>query len=513
MKNILKMNKIVKSFYGVEVLHGVDLELYSGEVLALIGENGAGKSTMMKILMGIEQPDSGSIELFGKETEISSPSKALHSGVAMIHQELHPILDMTVAENMYIGREVRKFGVVNMKLQEKMTSEQLDKMELNISPSMRMGDLSVSEIQMVEIAKAVSYGSKILIMDEPTSAITEEEVHQLFKIIEKLKNAGIGIIYISHKLDELPIIADRVQILRDGNFVHAQIMEEITRQDMIKYMVGREITEVYPKCDNEITDVVLEVKNLTRKGEFNNISFCLHRGEKLGIAGLVGAGRTELVTTIFGDRHIHSGEIYLNGERLKLRHPIDAIRKKIALVTEDRKLFGLNLLASVKDNIMMCIDKRESTLGFLNNRRANELSDIMIDKFHIKVTSRDQVVSNLSGGNQQKVVLGKWLLTEPDIIIFDEPTRGIDVGAKAEIYNLINNLVMQGKSVIIISSEMPELISLSDRIIVMSEGELMGELFSKEATQEMVMSLAAHNSKIRHKQHNNEQIIDGGGNE
>ncbi len=417
MENILKMNNIVKSFCGVEVLHDVDLELYSGEVLALIGENGAGKSTMMKILMGIEQPDSGSIELFGKETEIGSPAKALQSGIAMIHQELNPILDMTVAENMYIGREARKFCVVNMKLQEKMTSEQLDKMELDISPSMRMGDLSVSEIQMVEIAKAVSYGSKILIMDEPTSAITEEEVHQLFKIIGKLKNAGIGIIYISHKLDELSIIADRVQVLRDGDLIKVQMMKEMSRQDMIKYMVGREITEVYPKCQNEIGDVVLEVKNLTRNGEFNDISFNLHKGEKLGIAGLVGAGRTELVTTLFGDRQIHSGEIYVNGEGLKLRHPIDAIRNKIALVTEDRKMFGLNLLGSVKDNMMMCIDNRESAFGFLKKNRANELSDLMIDKLCIKVTSRDQVVSNLSGGNQQKVVLGKWLLTEPDIII------------------------------------------------------------------------------------------------
>jgi len=492
MNNILKMKNIKKSYSGVEVLHGVDLELNEGEVLALVGENGAGKSTMMKILMGITKPDSGTIVLFDKKVNIPNPARALHMGIAMIHQELYPIPEMTIAENLFLGREFSKIGFVNSKKQERETIQWLRKMGIDILPSRKMKDLSISETQMVEIAKALSYGSKILIMDEPTSAITESEIMKLFDAIKILKSEGIGIIYISHKLDELPQIADRVEVLRDGNLITVENMSDISKQDIIRHMVNREINEIYPTCKNRIGEVVLEVKNLKRKGEFEDISFDLRKGEKLGIAGLMGAGRTEIVSTLFGDRKPDSGEIYIFGEKAKINKPSQGIKRRMAFVTEDRKLLGLNLMGTTKDNIVTCIEKRESFLGFLNDRKTSAIADKMIKQLDIKVMSRSQLVENLSGGNQQKVVLAKWLLTNPDIIIFDEPTRGIDVGAKTEIYNLMNELVMEGKAVIVISSEMPELIGIADRIIVMSQGRLSGILNKDEFSQEKIMHMAAH---------------------
>lgn len=491
MTEILNMKGIVKSFSGVEVLHGVDLTLYSGEVLALIGENGAGKSTLMKILMGIEQPQSGHIYLNGEKTVIQNPAKALSNGIAMIHQELNPIPEMTIAENLYLGREINKFGFVNMAKQEQLTREWLQKLQLTFSPSTRMKELSVSETQMVEIAKAISYNSRILIMDEPTSAITESEVNQLFNIIKMLREDGIGIIYISHKLDELPNIADRVQVLRDGHVVSVTPMHQTSRQDMVRDMVGREIPSIYPRCNNKIGDTVLEVRNLTRTGEFENINFNLRSGEKLGIAGLMGAGRTELVCTLFGERQATSGDIFIKGKKINPKLPIAAMKMKMALVPEDRKLMGLNLLMTVEENTTMCIDRKEQRFGFLRNKRNQELTDQMIDKLSIKVNSRNHVVENLSGGNQQKVVLAKWLLTNPDIFLFDEPTRGIDVRTKADIFELINNLVMEGKAVIIISSEMSELIEMADRVLVMCEGKIAGEVSGVDITQENIMALAS----------------------
>jgi ABC-type sugar transport system ATPase subunit len=498
MKPMLSMHNIHKSFSGVEVLHSVDLDLNAGEVLALIGENGAGKSTLMKILMGIEIPDSGNIILRGESVTITHTAQALKLGIAMIHQELYPIPEMTIAENLFLGREFATFGFVDMKKQERETVKWLQKMDLDISPKTKMKDLRISETQIVEIAKALSYGSQIVIMDEPTSAITTSEINKLFEVIKLLKAEMIAVIYISHKLEELPIIADRVQVLRDGQSITTRNISDLSIDDMIRYMVNREISNVYPRCENTIGEPVMEVRSLSRKGEFEDVSFELRRGEKLGIAGLMGAGRTEIVGTIFGDRRAHRGDVYLHGKKLNATKPSDAISRKVALITEDRKLLGLNLMGTTKDNISACIDKRESIAGFINERKTNGFVDQMIAQLSIKVTSRNQIVENLSGGNQQKVVLAKWLLTEPEIFIFDEPTRGIDVGAKSEIYNLINDLVIQGKSAIIISSEMPELIGISDRIIVMSQGRLKGELPREKFSQEAIMQLAAHSEENHH---------------
>lgn len=502
MNEILQMKGISKSFSGVEVLHAVDLVLNDGEVLALVGENGAGKSTLMKILMGIEQPNSGEIFLKGEKVEIDSPARALALGIAMIHQELSPIPEMTIEENMYIGREINHLGFVDSRKQAKMTEEWLDKLNLKFLPWTKMQDLSISQTQMVEIAKAISYSSKILIMDEPTSAITENEVKQLFAIINLLKKDGISIIYISHKLHELPHIADRVQVMRDGNIISVDAMSQKSEKDIVRDMVGREISTIYPKCNNKIGRPVLEVKDLSKEGEFKDVSFTLHAGEKLGIAGLMGAGRTELVSVIFGATRPDSGEIWIDGENKPLKKTADAIKRKVALVPEDRKLMGLNLVMNVQENVTMCIDRGIAKFGLLNDREGQTLAAGMVKNLSIKIQSLKQEVENLSGGNQQKVVLAKWLLTKPNILLFDEPTRGIDVGAKAEIFELINALVMEGKAAIIISSEMQELVGVADRVLVMCEGDLTGELSGAEITQENIMALASPKNKngIKEKQ-------------
>lgn len=491
MNEILQMRNICKSFSGVEVLHSVDLNLYEGEALALVGENGAGKSTLMKILMGIEQPNSGEIFLRGEKVRIENPAIALGLGIAMIHQELSPIPEMTIEENMFIGREINRFGFVNSRKQAQQTGEWLDKLNLRISPLTKMLDLSISQTQMVEIAKAISYNSKILIMDEPTSAITEKEVMHLFEIINLLKKEGITIIYISHKLHELPHIADRVEVMRDGNIISVSQMTEKSEKDIVRDMIGREISTIYPKCNNKIKGPVLEVKNLSKEGEFKNISFTLYAGEKLGIAGLMGAGRTELISTIFGANRADNGEIWIEGELLPLKKTSDAINRKIALVPEDRKLMGLNLVMNVQENSTMCVDKHIAKFGFLDEKMGQSLATKMVNKLSIRIQSLKQEVEHLSGGNQQKVVLAKWLLTEPNILLFDEPTRGIDVGAKAEIFELINSLVMEGKAALIISSEMQELIGIADRVLVMCEGKITGGLEGKEITQENIMALAS----------------------
>jgi len=491
MKQILGMRNIVKSFSGVEVLHSVDLQLFEGEVLALVGENGAGKSTLMRILMGIEQPNSGEIQINGDIVKIDSPAKALHLGIAMIHQELAPIPEMTVEENMFIGREINKFGFVNTREQAKKTREWLAKLNIDISPLVKMEELSISKMQIVEIAKAISYDSRILIMDEPTSAITENEVMQLFELINLLKKNGVSMIYISHKLHELPYIADRVQVMRDGHIISVSKMDEMDEKKIMRDMVGREISTIYPKCKNTIRDTVLEVSELTKEGEFDHVSFKLHAGEKLGIAGLMGAGRTELISAIFGANKADSGSILVKGKKLQLRHTSDAIKQNIALVPEDRKLMGLNLMMNVAENITMCIDKNIAKYGFLDARKGENLARTMVDKLSIRVHSLKQAVGNLSGGNQQKVVLAKWLLTEPEILLFDEPTRGIDVGAKVDIFELINQQVLQGKAALIISSEMQELVGVADRVLVMCEGRITGELKGKEITQENIMTLAS----------------------
>ncbi len=495
MEQLLDMQNISKSFGTNRVLQNVRFDLNSGEVHALIGENGAGKSTLMKILMGIYTADSGNIKIFGKDTVFSGPSQALNAGVAMIHQELNPILDMSVAENIFMGKEKRKGVFADKKGQEKEAAKYLEMLGVHISPSKLMRTLDVSQMQMVEIAKTLSYGARIIIMDEPTSAITDSEVERLFQNIEKLKRQGIGIIYISHKMDELFKIADRITVLRDGQYVLTSGINDITPQQLIRSMVGREINEIYPEHKSSAGQVLLSVRHAGRKGEFKDISFDLHSGEKLGIAGLMGAGRTELVMALFGATKLNEGEVEVEGKPVELKSPADAIRHRIALVTEDRKFYGLNLMASVEDNIVSVIEKKISRGGFYNKRKGKRCAEEMINKLNIKVTSPKQLTGNLSGGNQQKVVLAKWLLNDPDIIIFDEPTRGIDVGAKAEIYKIIEDLACDGKGIIVISSEMPELIGLSHRMIVLHEGEMTGTLERDELIQENIMTLASGNRK------------------
>lgn len=491
MKTILQLRNVVKSFSGVEVLHSVNFELEEKQVHGLIGENGAGKSTLMKILMGEHRADSGIILLDGKEVGINSSAKALDVGIAMIQQELSPIPHMTIAENIFLGRYPSRFGVVNKKRLYKLTSDLFNSLDLKFDPDMYMSNLSISEIQMIEIAKAVSYGSRIVIMDEPTSAITEVEVVKLYNIIALLKEKGVSIVYITHKIDELFHIADFVTVLRDGIVAGSGKINEVNKHNLITMMVGREITEIFPKVSHEKGEVLLSVKGLERKNEFADISFDLHEGEILGIAGLMGAGRTEIATAIFGERKLQKGTLIVGGKTVPIHNTTDAVKQKMALVSEDRKQYGVNLIGSVQDNILMVVQKKISTFGIVKNHKSNEMANSMVKSLSIKVTSIHQRMNALSGGNQQKVVLAKWLLNKPDIIILDDPTRGIDVGSKTEIYKLINELAYEGVAIIFISSEMPEIIGMCDRVIVLHRGKIKGELLNNEITQEKIMTLAS----------------------
>lgn len=491
MDQYLSMTNISKSFSQVQVLYGMNLDVREGEIHALIGENGAGKSTLMKILIGVYSCDGGEIKIKGQKMTFHSPRDSFAAGISMIHQELLPILDMTVAENIFVGKEIRKFGIVNKEEQNRRASEMLKALGVDIAPDRMMRTLSISEMQMVEIAKNISFGAKLVIMDEPTSAITESEVEKLFKAIRLMKSKGISVIYISHRLEELFEISDRITVLRDGHHIATMNTKETDKDTLISMMVGRQITDVYPESTNVPGEVCLEVKNLSRKGDFENVSFALKKGERLGIAGLMGSGRSELVQTIFGERKATSGTITLSGKQVSIKRPGDAIKHKIALITEDRKKFGLNLLATSRDNLTSIIEPDLCNKGFFDGRKANSKAIEMIDRLNIKVSSPKQIVGSLSGGNQQKIVLGKWLLCDIDIFIFDEPTRGIDVGAKNEIYKLINQLAAQDKGIIIISSEMPELMGLSDRVVVLHEGRLQGELEKDQITQENIMRLAS----------------------
>ena len=492
MGTFLQMHGIRKSFNGNEVLHSVDFEVREGEVHALIGENGAGKSTLMKILMGVYPSDSGSVMIDGVKTNFHSPKDSADAGIAMVSQELCPILDMTVAENIFVGKEICRNGFVCKKKQNERAREILATLGMTFPPDTLMRCLSISEMQMVEIAKNVSFGARIVIMDEPTSAITEKEVDRLFSVIRMLREQGISIVYISHRLEELFQISDRITVLRDGNMIATVDACGTTQEALISMMVGREISNIYPVATNvPKDDVCLSVEGLSRKGEFEDISFSLHKGERLGIAGLIGAGRSELVQTIFGERLPDKGRMMLNGREIHIKSPADAIKLKIALITEDRKKYGLNLIGTVQDNLTSIIEDSLCHYGFFDNQESMRQASRMVSDLNIKVRSMKQLVGSLSGGNQQKIVLGKWLLSDIDIFIFDEPTRGIDVGAKNEIYKLINRLASEDKGVIIISSEMPELIGLSDRIMVLHEGRLSGELSGDDISQENIMKLAS----------------------
>lgn len=492
-KSLLKLEQVSKYFPGVMALDHVDLEVFSGEVHVLMGENGAGKSTLMKIVDGIYKPDEGEIYLYEQSVKIQSPIDAIKRGIAMIHQELNPVPEMTVAENIFLGREFGS-GVFLSRHQMNENAEKLmQRIGIHISPQTKMKELTVAQMQMVEIAKAVSLNARILIMDEPTSAISEREVEVLFQLIRRFKENGVGVIYISHKMDEIFQIADRITVMRDGKTIGTYNAAELNTDSLIALMVGRELTNIYPeKKEIAYGEVLLEVENLCSKNCFENISLKVRRGEILGIAGLMGAGRSETAETLFGIRKKTKGTVKICGTEREIRHPKDAIRAGVALVTENRKRTGLNLKSTVKkDMSILTLDQYCKWGQFLIPSKEKKAVMEQIHKLKIKTPSIDQKIKNLSGGNQQKVILARWLLKNPDILILDEPTRGIDVGAKYEIYTMIQDIAAAGKAVIMISSEMPEIIGVCDRVVVMHEGKITGCLEKNEMTQEKIMQLAA----------------------
>ncbi|MEF2964258.1 sugar ABC transporter ATP-binding protein [Paenibacillus sp. M1] len=497
-KYALEMRGISKEFPGVKALDGVTLQVRPGTVHALMGENGAGKSTLMKCLFGIYKPDGGEIYLNGQKAEINNSSDALALGVSMIHQELHPVPFRSVMENIWLGRfPVMGFGPLKFVDHKKMyrdTEELFKQLDIDINPETIVGKLSVSKIQSIEIAKAVSFHSQIIVMDEPTSSLTSVEVEHLFRIINDLKKRGVSIIYISHKMEEILRISDDVTIMRDGKKIGTWPASEMTTDLIISKMVGRDLTQRFPDRHNVPDGVILKVDNLTSSNpkSFKNISFELRKGEILGVGGLVGAQRTELIEALFGLREIAGGSIEINGKKVKIKSAGDAKRHGLALLTEERRTTGIFPVLSVHENAAIAnIERYVQPYLLLNNRRKKEEANKMVEKLRTKTPSPKTLIMNLSGGNQQKVLLARWLLTEPEILLLDEPTRGIDVGAKYEIYSIIADLAAQGKSIIMISSEMPELLGMSDRVMVMSEGRLTGILDGDKATEEEVMRLAA----------------------
>ena len=490
---LMEVDGVRKEFPGVLALDNISFKLKRGTVHALMGENGAGKSTLMKIIAGIYHPDAGEIRLNGRKVQLDSPLAALENGIAMIHQELNLMNYMTVAENIWIRREPRNaLGFIKHNEMRLMTEALFKRLRIDIDPEAEVGDLSVANRQMVEIDKAVSYASDILIMDEPTSALTEREVEHLFEIIRSLRDQGIGIIYITHKMSELFRIADEVSVFRDGRYIGTHASADVTRDDIIRMMVGREITQLFPKEEVPIGEVVLSVKNLGLKGIFHEISFDVRAGEILGIAGLVGSGRSNVAEALFGVTPATSGGIEINGRPIVIDSPKKAIRNGMAFLTEDRKETGCFLVLGVQDNMQVAVLQENFVHGGLVAEGALRAACVgMGEKLRVKTPSMYERIENLSGGNQQKVLIGRWLLTNPKILILDEPTRGIDVGAKAEIHRLVTQLVRQGVAVIMISSEMPEILGMSDRIMVMHEGRVTGFLKREEADQVKIMDLAS----------------------
>ena len=489
--DILIMENISKSFPGVKALSNVNLTVHKGTIHALMGENGAGKSTLMKILDGIYAPDSGQITFQGKAVTVDSTHTALKLGISMIHQELSPIPYMTVAENIFLGREpLGRFGLIDRRKLNADTKALLTRLEININPTSLMKDLSVANTQMVEIGKAISYDASLIIMDEPTSAITEREVAHLFSMIRSLKAKGVTIIYITHKMDEVFQIADNITVLRDGKHVATVPATQTNKVRLITMMVGRELTEMFPKEVASIGEVVLSVHDLTREGIIEDVSFDLRRGEILGIAGLMGAGRTTVIESIFGIHKLDAGEVIIKGKKTQINSPADAIRNGLALLTEDRKLTGIMGVLPVRDNMMIASLPNYEKRGFLDQRLIETTYKQEKSRLDIKSPNMHQLIKLLSGGNQQKVLVSRWLLTSPDILILDEPTRGIDVGAKAEIHRLMSKLAQEGKAIIMISSELPEILGMSDRILVMHEGKVGGIFERKDASQEAIMQAA-----------------------
>ncbi len=497
---LLKMQGVSKHFPGVLARSNISFDLFPGEVHCLIGENGAGKSTLIKILSGVYTKDTGEIFIEGRPIEIDSPRKAQNYGIATIYQEFNLIPYLTVAENIFLGHELVKgyLGRINWKQLYKKAAKVLNQAGVKISPKVKVSSLSVAQQQMVEIAKALSMGGKIIVMDEPTSALTDMEIHELFRVIRTLKNRGTGIIYISHRLEELFEIADRITVLRDGEHMATfDDVKAVSLDEIITLMVGRKLKEQIPKVKYPKGKEILKVQSLNRKGVLEDISFTLYEGEVLGFAGLVGSGRTELMRAIFGADSINSGTIYLDGRRIENHSPVDAVKNGIGLLTEDRKNQGLVLSLSIITNTTLAKLDRISNPFRINKRKELKVVDELIKDLRIKTPGSFQLIKFLSGGNQQKVVLAKWLFTQSRVLIFDEPTRGIDVGAKLEIYQLINNLVAKGVGIIIVSSELPEILGISDRIIVMRDGHIIGGLSSEEADQEIILRLAMGKGEIK----------------
>ena len=488
---IVSMENICKSFPGVKALDHVNFELRSGEVMALLGENGAGKSTLMKVLSGVYTRDEGSLQIFGKEYGDLTPKQAQEAGVAIIHQELNMCRHLSVAENMFLGREISRGLSLNNAKMEAEAKRILDDLKIDINPKQTVGDLPVSKQQMVEIAKALSINAKILIMDEPTSSLTAREIEDLFRIIKKLKAEGKGIVYISHRLEELQHIVDRVTIMRDGQYITSMEFDSVNMEQIISFMVGREIKEKFPRVECEKGKKVFEVKNLNAGKMVRDISFSVYEGEIVGFAGLMGAGRTETTRAIFGVDPKESGEIYVDDKEVEIRCPMDAIRNGVVLAPEDRKKDGLCTKLSIRHNLALPnLDIVCNKLGVINNIKETQLCDKAVEELRIKTPGIDVDSGNLSGGNQQKVVVGKWLARDSRVVIFDEPTRGIDVGAKVEIYNLMNELKKPGIAVMFVSSEMPEVMGIADRIIVMCDGRITGEVMAKDTTQSEILTLA-----------------------
>ncbi|GGD43570.1 monosaccharide-transporting ATPase [Emticicia aquatilis] len=491
-QNILQVQNLSKSFLGVKALDNIQFDLRKGEVHALMGENGAGKSTFMKILMGLLKPDSGEIIFEGEILKSNSVHENLRKGISMIHQEILVVPELTVAQNIFLGRETNYRSWLNDKAINQKAQEILDLIGVKINAQTKIKNLSIAEKQMVEISKAISNNAKVIIMDEPTSALTDNEVTMLLKIIKDLKAKGVAIIYISHKMDEIYEITDRITVLRDGQYIATKNTNELDKNALIALMVGREINDLFPVNNSKKGERIFSVENLSTKGKFENINFEIKAGEVLGIAGLMGAGRTEIARAIFGLDKYDSGEIILKGNKVEIKSPEDAIRNGIGYVSEDRKALGFIPALSIKDNISLSSLANFSKAWFVNSSHEHEAATQLSKDLKIKSTSINQKVMTLSGGNQQKVVIGKVLLTSPTLVILDEPTRGIDIGAKFEIYKLINQLTDKGIAVIMISSELPEILGMSDRIMVLSKGKQTALLSKHEATQEKIMQYAVN---------------------
>ena len=494
LKYVLEMENITKEFPGVKALDNVQLKLKPGTVHALMGENGAGKSTLMKCLFGIYEKDTGKILLDGVEVNFKSTKEALENGVSMVHQELNQVLQRNVLDNIWLGRYPMKGFFVDEKKMYEDTINIFKDLDIKVDPRKKVADLPIAERQMIEIAKAVSYKSKVIVMDEPTSSLTEKEVDHLFRIINRLKESGVAIVYISHKMEEIKMISDEITILRDGKWISTNDVSKISTEQIISMMVGRDLTERFPKKDNTVKEMILEVKNLTALNQpsIQDVSFELYKGEILGIAGLVGSKRTEIVETIFGMRPKEHGEIILNGKTVKNRNPEEAIKNGFALVTEERRSTGIfSMLDIAFNSVISNLDRYKNKFRLLKNKDMEKDTKWIVDSMRVKTPSYSTKIGSLSGGNQQKVIIGRWLLTEPEVLMLDEPTRGIDVLAKYEIYQLMIDLAKKDKGIIMISSEMPELLGVTDRILVMSNGRVAGIVKTSETNQEEIMELSA----------------------